>query len=507
MTNASVRNVLLIVADQWRGDCLGAMDHPSVQTPHLDGLAEDGVLFRRHYSQASPCGPARASLLTGLYQHNHRQILNETPLADDLPNLARLIRQSGRAPALFGYTDTPNDPRMTGSTAPWVCPGFDVIAGFFYHDLFRGWRDWMAAHGHTTTGPEDPAAIYLPVGGYDAAQPAAPTGYPAHLTDTAYLFGAALDHIADQGDTPWFVHLNCLKPHPPMVAPEPYNRLYEPGRLDVPDRLPDADDATGHHPYLAALAASQNLKEYFRRHRGLTEIDPAEDQAMRAAYFGNISEVDTQVGKVIDGLKALGRYDDTLIIFTSDHGEQLGDNWLYGRRGPFDGHFQVPLIIRGPATERGSAVEAFTEAVDILPTIAEALGLAAGVVDGRPLGGLLTGGRPDNWRSNAYWEQDFRDLLDNPRAAPHLALDPADCCFAAVTSDAYLYVHFPSLPPLLYDRVADPGCHHNIAGQAAHWRMEKDALQALLARRLSHQSPGLTGFRQAYGTTGPAERH
>jgi len=506
MTKGPVRNVVLVVADQWRGDCLGAMGHPAVQTPHLDAFAEDGVLFRRHYSQASPCGPARASLLTGLYQHNHRQTLNETPLAGDLPNLARLARHSGRIPALFGYTDTPNDPRMTEASTPWVCPGFDVVAGFFYHDLFQGWRDWMAARGHILPEPENPAAIYLPTGGYDATAPDAAVGYPAHLTDTAYLFGAALDHIADQGDAPWFVHLNCLKPHPPMVAPEPYNRLYEPDRLALPDRLPEPGAATERHPFLAALAATQNLKEYFRRHRALTEIAAADDQAMRAAYFGNISEVDTQFGILIDGLKALGAYDDTLIIFTSDHGEQLGDNWLYGRRGPFNGHFHVPLIIRTPSGEPGTVVDAYTEAVDILPTITAALDLDPGAVDGRSLHGLLAGAQPDDWRTAAYWEQDFRDLLDNPRAAPHLALDPADCCFAAVTSDAYLYVHFPSLPPLLYDRVADPGCHHNVAGQADYWQMERAALGALLARRLSRQTPGLTGFRQPYGTTDPAVR-
>ena len=123
MTARRARNILLIVADQWRGDCLGAMDHPAVQTPHLDALARDGVLFRRHYSQASPCGPARASLPTGLYLHNHRQILNETPLADDLPNLARLVQRSGRVAALFGYTDTPNDPRATEAAALDLAPG------------------------------------------------------------------------------------------------------------------------------------------------------------------------------------------------------------------------------------------------------------------------------------------------------------------------------------------------------------------------------------------------
>ncbi|NEO17624.1 sulfatase-like hydrolase/transferase, partial [Moorena sp. SIO3E8] len=104
-------NVLLITADQWRGDCLGAAGHPLVKTPAIDALAADGVLFRRHYCQATPCSPARASLLTGLYQMNHRVCRNGTPLDARHDNIARAMRRLGYAPALFGYTDTSVDPR------------------------------------------------------------------------------------------------------------------------------------------------------------------------------------------------------------------------------------------------------------------------------------------------------------------------------------------------------------------------------------------------------------
>lgn len=99
-----VRNILFIIADQWRGDTLGALGHPCVRTPNLDALAADGVMFRNHYAQASPCGPARALILTGLYMFNHRQVANETPLDASLPNLARIAREAGHDPTLFGYT-------------------------------------------------------------------------------------------------------------------------------------------------------------------------------------------------------------------------------------------------------------------------------------------------------------------------------------------------------------------------------------------------------------------
>ena len=104
-------NVLFICADQWRGDCLSALGHPVVRTPNLDALARDGVLFRNHFGQCTPCGPSRISLLTGLYLMNHRSGRNGTPLDSRHTNIALEARKAGHEPALFGYTDSSVDPR------------------------------------------------------------------------------------------------------------------------------------------------------------------------------------------------------------------------------------------------------------------------------------------------------------------------------------------------------------------------------------------------------------
>ena len=107
----AIRKVLFISADQWRGECLSAVGHPVVRTPHLDALAADGVLFRRHYTVTSPCGPSRSSLQTGLYLMNHRSGRNGTPLDRRHTNIAHEVRKAGMDPMLFGYTDTSADPR------------------------------------------------------------------------------------------------------------------------------------------------------------------------------------------------------------------------------------------------------------------------------------------------------------------------------------------------------------------------------------------------------------
>ncbi len=105
-------NVLFITADQWRGDCLSALGHPCLKTPNLDRLAAEGTLFARHYAQATPCGPGRASLYTGMYLQNHRSVVNGTPLDARHTNVALEARKAGHEPALFGYTDVSADPRM-----------------------------------------------------------------------------------------------------------------------------------------------------------------------------------------------------------------------------------------------------------------------------------------------------------------------------------------------------------------------------------------------------------
>jgi arylsulfatase A-like enzyme len=153
MKDGGVRpNVLLITLDQFRGDCLSSAGHPIVRTPQLDRLAANGVRFARHYSQASPCGPGRASLYTGMYLMNHRSVLNGTPLDARHTNVALMARGLGYEPALFGYTDTSVDPRTVGADDPrlrdyeGVLPGFDPV-GYLPEGNPAAWVDWMRAAG------------------------------------------------------------------------------------------------------------------------------------------------------------------------------------------------------------------------------------------------------------------------------------------------------------------------------------------------------------------------
>src|SRR6266576_2330276 len=196
-------NVLFVTADQWRGDCLGAAGHPVVKTPHLARLAAGGVSFRRHFAQAAPCGPSRASLYTGMYLMNHRSVLNGTPLDARHTNVALMARDLGFEPV--GYL-----------------PEGNPVA----------WLDWMRAAGVDV--PDD----WRPFVDRPAEGSRWRTQYDAKHSQTVYLTDRALDFVDDRSAAgqPWFAHVSYLRPHPPFLAPAPYDTMFDPAAVPAPVR-------------------------------------------------------------------------------------------------------------------------------------------------------------------------------------------------------------------------------------------------------------------------------
>ena len=228
------RKVLFISADQWRGECLSALGHPVVKTPHLDALASDGVLFRQHFSVTAPCGPSRASLHTGLYLMNHRSGRNGTPLDARFTNLALECRKAGYDPALFGYTDTAADPRLHAPDDP-VLRSYEQVMRGFTTELYLPERPlrWMA-HLSQLGYPfaADPQALYRPDPMPGARGPThAPARFAAAHSISAYLTDEVLSYIAMRRDEPWFVHAAYIRPHPPFIASDPYHDRVDPDRL------------------------------------------------------------------------------------------------------------------------------------------------------------------------------------------------------------------------------------------------------------------------------------
>jgi len=499
-------NVLLICADQWRGDCISALGHPNVKTPNLDALAADGVLFANHFGQCTPCGPSRTSLLTGLYLMNHRSGRNGTPLDARHTNVALEARKAGYRPALFGYTDTSADPRDLDANDPAlktyesVMPGFE--AALHLPDEMEEWIADLLAKGYDLPGGRND--VFRPKPGFD--KPAdrgfryIPTVYPAEHSEAAFLTDAFLKWLSARRDSPWFAHFVFLRPHPPLIAPEPYNALVDPADVALPARAASLEAEKRQHPMLAYELERMSEPGRYDEHSPFDPIsaDDLEIRQMRATYYGLISEVDHHLGRMVEHLKATGEYDRTLIIVTSDHAEMLGEHHAWGKEIYFDQAFRLPLVIRDPRrtadAARGSRVDAFTEAVDIMPTILDWLGRPVPrACDGRTLLPLIEGGTPQDWRDTVFFEHDFRTVATQ-KAETTLGISSDQCSYAAVRDRHYKYVHFAALPPLLFDMVNDPHETQNLADRPEMAATVLAYAQKMLDWRLSHADRTLTNM-------------
>jgi arylsulfatase A-like enzyme len=472
-------NVLLITLDQLRGDCLSAAGHPVVRTPHLDALAQAGVRFARHYSQAAPCGPGRACLYTGTYTLTNRVVANGTPLDDRFDNIARAARRAGYAPTLFGYTDQSIDPRRADGpddprlwTFQGVLPGFDVALDL--REDHTVWRAWLGELGYDL--PEDAEQVL-------ASEPERPQAHSA----AAFLTDRLIAWLDQQPDG-WFAHASYFRPHPPYAAAGAWARAYAPDDVVMP-----IAPAAARHPFLDVVAQLP-----------LTAA-PADQAALRrliAQYYGMISSVDHELGRLWHALQRCGRWDDTFIVVTSDHGEQLGDHGLIQKVGFLESSYHVPAIVRDPHRRRahGTTVSAFTENVDLFPTICDAIGVAVPPqCDGLPLTPFLDGAEPPWWRTAAHWEFDWRAI-----ALPHVAdawpwQRTLEQQHLTVLRDATAaYVQFGDGTWCAYDLAADPTWRTALHDPAAILARA----QAMLVWRSTHAERTLSGMLTQDGGVG-----
>ena len=510
-------NLLFITSDQWRGECLSALEHPTVKTPNLDQLAADGVLFGNHFAQATPCGPSRACIYTGMYMQNHRSFQNGIPLDARHTNIALEMRKLGYRPTLAGYTDTSHDPRTLHSNDPLlttyegVLPGFTEVLANPSIESPQDWARWLKKRGCTL--PQNLSELYFKsVDDYQGVEERGKTFAPAAYytqeeSETAFLAEKAVEFIRLPRSRPWFLHVSFFAPHNPYLAPEPYNRMYHPDDVPPFNRAESREKESEQHPFLDMYLKFQATTGHLR-----VENCPRDERSMkqlRATYYGQMSHVDDNIGRLIRELKDTGQYDDTIIIFTSDHGDQLGDHHLLAKGSYFDDSFRVPLIIRLPGDSarrsRGTTVSAFTESVDMMPTMLDLLGGNIPVqCDGRSLKPFLHGDIPGNWRREVHWEVDFRYLVEFPRVFPEreLAIAVDACTFNVIRDHRYKYVHFGDLPPLFFDLEVDPHELNNVAADPSYEGLMLKYCRKLLSWRMRNDERTLSDI--LVGTEGAA---
>jgi arylsulfatase A-like enzyme len=384
-----------------------------------------------------------------MYQMNNRVVANGTPLASGLDNLALVGRRAGYDPTLFGYTDQGLDPRIaSGDDDPrldyydGILPGFSV--GLYLPESQAGWVQYLREKGYDVES------------GWAAPLRGEPDR-PSEDSLSSFLTTRFMEWL-DHQETGWFAHLSYLRPHPPYAAAGEYSTMYNPDDVELP--LGPVAREFRHPLHEAALSFG-----------GASA--PTDEHAMRflkAQYFGMISEVDAQLGRVVRAIEDRGEWQDTLVVVTSDHGEQLGDHGLIEKLGFFPQSYHVLGLWRDPRQRGGMAIRRFTENVDLLPTLAVALGVDEPVqCDGQSLLPLFEG-EDMAWRTSAHYEWDSRYFLLGANGAGASAQSLAKRNLAVSFGEELAYVQFGDGSYKCFDVAADPT-----------WRTECRDLERVLA--------------------------
>ncbi len=368
-------NILLITTDQQRWDCVGANGNEIIRTPALDRLAAEGMRFTHSYTSASACVPSRATWITGQYPHTHGAINTSGKhfLRPGTPTLMSRLADAGY------HTMGVGKMHFFPWNALW---GFDFrVTGEGYDDddysRMLKEKGLFGQHiGHHTPG-------------FGKACKAMPS--PLHEDDhlDGWVGKRGVDMLHERMADPFFLWVSFSGPHDPFDPPAPYDTMYRPE--EMPPRVAREGE-------LDRLPASAKCKasDYGIEHINLTAIDDDLAAQIRAYYYGNVSLIDKWVGELLNTLDAKGLADNTLVVFTADHGDLLGDHHLfYKGYMPCEADMRVPLLMRWPEHLAPGVCDRFTGSVNLMPTLLEAAGLSVpNSCQGRSLLPLLSGEAP-----------------------------------------------------------------------------------------------------------------
>ncbi|MCY4188228.1 MAG: sulfatase [Bryobacterales bacterium] len=398
-------NILVLMPDQWRAMALGAMGNPDVRTPNMDALAENGTLLRNVTANCPVCCPARGTLLTGRFGHEHGVDVNDAPLPNGEVTIAEIARASGYRTAFAGKWHLAGGRRLPGFVEPGRRQGFDFwAANICTHNY------WDMQYFRDSPEP-------IQIEGYSAAA----------FTDEMIGF------IGQDTDTPFLAYLQWGPPHNPYVAPPEYMSMYAPESLTMRENwsgpvAPRAGRATG-----------------------------ARDDI--AGYYAAITFLDDEVGRIAGALKASGQFENTILLITSDHGDMLGSQGTYLKRKPWAESLQVPGIVHYPAAvPAGQQLALPASHVDIVPTLLGLAGLpASGAMSGTDLSPHLLapehGGDPTVAGPASVYAQSYTPTERDEFPA-----------WRGVRTERYTYARNRDRAWLLYDNEADPFQLENLAG-------------------------------------------
>ena len=468
-------NILWYCTDQQRFDTIGALGNPHVRTPNLDRFVGQSVAFTHAYCQSPICTPSRSSFLTGMYPsrvHNSRNDNESVPLETAQRLVTRTLADAGWDGGLVGKL------HLAGAATAREPRAKDGYRLFEYSHAPRndwplddhGYARWIYSKGY------DPGQVLDVEAGFGGLM--VPTAnrdnVPPELHQSTWCTDRAIAFINEDRppETPWFLSVNPYDPHPPYNPPWEYYRRYDPQLLPGP-LFRDSDLETQGHLFKAGVdfQTTPQRPDAFRA------------KEVQAAYFAMIELIDAQFGRLLQALEASGQTMNTVVIYTSDHGESAGDHGLTQKGCRFfDGLTRVPLIWRGPGRFiAGHRCDALVELTDITPTLLEIAGLSVpGETQGRSLLSILQGGNP----GNEHREHVRCEYLDAARLPGH--------------SRATMYrnrqwklnIYHNHGVGELYDMQADPHEFDNLWDSPIHRDVRDELLRASFDATVMATDPG-----------------
>lgn len=439
-------NILFICTDQHRFDAMGAYGNDEIETPNLDRLAADGTLFENCYVPNPVCAPTRASFMTGQYARAHGLWANGVSLPEHQPMVTKTLAEAGYDCGLVGKLHL--NACFGGRKELRRDDGIRVFR--WAHDPAHGSPDNRYHQWLNQRWPEVYAAT-------DSDSPASFATVPTDAHYSRWVSEETIDFLRDGRDRnkPFCFIANFFDPHHPFGAPKEYLDRYDPDLLSKP--VTKAGELA-EKPAIHSVATQRSDAGY---ERGYQEYSAEELQEAKAAYYAMVTLLDDEVGRILTALDDAGLADNTLVIFSSDHGEMLGDHQLM-LKGPmlYECAVRVPLLIRWPGViPAGQRRSEFVSWVDLAPTIHDAAGLTADRRhQGRSLLALSRGDDAETWRDWALTE--YRNSGHSYEPAVHATM---------LRHDQWKLIVHHGAPATTRDRTGelyhlgtDPGELHNL---------------------------------------------
>jgi arylsulfatase A-like enzyme len=483
-------NILFLFSDQQRWDTLGLLN-PQIRTPQLDRLGQSGLLVERAYAPTPVCLPCRASVLTGQYPSTHGAAHNTAQLPEDYgPTVAAVLRARGYYTHIIGksHLSPAHDP-LSREAAPFI---HNREYYRRWHGPWHGFERADICIGHTT---EQHACgmhygAWLQDRGVDTAKYFGHTRYeqygtwdlPEEFHNSKWIADvtiAAIQRSLDRGQ-PFFISANFPDPHNPCMTPAPWSTMYEPAAIPRFGYKPGEPECFRDKPpfYREIVQqpggyAARPSDPGLRGAGNVSHLDwsPEQTQANAACYYGMVSLMDKHIGRVLDALQRLGLREETLVVFSSDHGDLLGDHGLWWKSLVcYEESIRVPFIASFPGTiPAGRRSRAFLSLVDLLPTFCE----FAAVTPPPSCEGV---GQRAVWQGDAAGARDHVIVEERPY--------DTDWNQRIIVTDTHKLAFYAGRDyGELYDMTADPDQVRNLWSDPAHATLK----QELIARILSHE--------------------